>query len=149
VPKNIRDLGEQEIQNLPDSVRQKIAHFVSLGHNRNHLVVGGDFVYVDDELIMMDVMAESDDRQRISASWSARGFTCEVRSSLPGQCWKDLVHVMEGLVMVREGEMEFEIAGKVHHPEIEDELHIPAGAVNSARNIGTKEAIFLYGSKRA
>lgn len=35
------------------------------------------------------------------------------------------------------GEMEFEIAGQVHHPGPGDELMIPAGAVHSARNIGT------------
>jgi len=44
--------------------------------------------------------------------------------------------------------MEFEIAGRVSHPVIGEELLIPAGAVHSARNIGTATARWLYGYKR-
>jgi hypothetical protein len=39
--------------------------------------------------------------------------------------------------------MEFEVAGRVCHPEIGEELLIPAGAVLSARNIGATTAPFL------
>jgi hypothetical protein len=45
--------------------------------------------------------------------------------------------------------MEFEVAGKVHHPRVGEELLIPAGAVHSARNVGTTPARWLYGYKRA
>jgi hypothetical protein len=44
--------------------------------------------------------------------------------------------------------MEFEIASKVHHPQVGEELLIPAGAVHSARNIGRTTARWLYGYSR-
>ena len=50
---------------------------------------------------------------------------------------------------VLEGQMEFEVAGKVRHPQIGEELPIPAGTVHSARNIGTTTVRWLYGYKRA
>jgi hypothetical protein len=41
--------------------------------------------------------------------------------------------------------MEFEIEGKIHHPQPGEELLIPAHAVHSARNIGRTTARWLYG----
>jgi hypothetical protein len=40
--------------------------------------------------------------------------------------------------------MEFEVAGAVHHSKEGDELLIVAGAVHSARNIGSATARWLY-----
>jgi quercetin dioxygenase-like cupin family protein len=51
---------------------------------------------------------------------------------------------MDELVVVLEGEMEFEIAGRVYRPAIGEEVLIPAGAVHSARNIGATTARWLY-----
>ena len=49
--------------------------------------------------------------------------------------------------IIRNGEMEFEVAGQVCHPEVGEELLIPAGAVHSARNIGkTTAGSFSAGS---
>ena len=48
-------------------------------------------------------------------------------------------------MIVLEGEMEFEIEGDIHHPQPGEELFIPAGAVHSARNIGSTTARWLYG----
>ena len=45
--------------------------------------------------------------------------------------------------------MELEIAGQVRHPQVGEELRIPAGAVHSARNIDKTTARWLYGYKRA
>jgi quercetin dioxygenase-like cupin family protein len=44
------------------------------------------------------------------------------------------------LVTVLEGDLEFAIAGQVHHQKIGEELLIPAGAVHSSRNIGKTTA---------
>jgi len=66
----------------------------------------------------------------------------------PGQCWEDFVHETDELVAVLEGEMEFEVAGQVTRPRIGEELLIPAGAVHSARNVGTITARWLYGYAR-
>lgn len=55
------------------------------------------------------------------------------------------MHPVDELVIVLEGQMEFEVAGKIHHPEIGAELFIPAKVVHSARNIGQTTARWLYG----
>jgi quercetin dioxygenase-like cupin family protein len=50
---------------------------------------------------------------------------------------------------VLEGQVEFEVAGQNQHPNVGEELLIPAGTVHSARNIGKTTARWLYGYKRA
>jgi quercetin dioxygenase-like cupin family protein len=85
------------------------------------------------------------DRKEIAAEWANRGFSCDLWTDPPGQRWENLRHAMDELVIVLEGEMEFEVAGRVYHPEIAEELLIPAGDVHSARNIGNTTARWLYG----
>ena len=48
-------------------------------------------------------------------------------------------------MIVLGGEMEFDVDGQVYHPQPGEELLILAGAVHSARNIGTTTARWLYG----
>jgi mannose-6-phosphate isomerase-like protein (cupin superfamily) len=52
------------------------------------------------------------------------------------------------IVMVVDGSVEFEIAGKIHHPEPGEELVIPAGTRHSVRNIGSTTAHWLYGYRQ-
>jgi quercetin dioxygenase-like cupin family protein len=63
----------------------------------------------------------------------------------PGQRWEDFVHDTDELVMVLEGELEFEINGETSHAGPGEEVYIPAGAVHSVRNIGNSTARWLYG----
>jgi quercetin dioxygenase-like cupin family protein len=93
-------------------------------------------------------MMPSIDRDEIAAAWAKRGFGCDLWIDPPGQQWEDFTHATDELVLVLEGEMEFEIAGQVYHPEIGKEILIPAGAIHSARNIGATTAEWLYGYKR-
>ena len=88
------------------------------------------------------------DRDRIAAEWAGRGFSCELWIDAPGQRWEDFTHATDELVIVLEGQMEFEIRGQVQHPQLGEELLIPAGAVHSARNIGSATARWLYGYHR-
>jgi mannose-6-phosphate isomerase-like protein (cupin superfamily) len=88
------------------------------------------------------------DREQVAAAWAKRAFGCELWTDPPGRCWEDFTHATDELVVVLEGEMEFEIAGRVCHPKVGEELLIPAGAVHSARNIGTTTARWLYGYRR-
>jgi quercetin dioxygenase-like cupin family protein len=81
----------------------------------------------------------------VAKGWAARGFSCALWIDPPGQCWEDFVHSTDELVLVVDGQLEFEIEGEVHHPGIGDELYIPAGAVHSVRNIGRSTARWLYG----
>ena len=92
-------------------------------------------------------MAEPD-RTNIAADWTKRGFSCDLWTDPPGQRWEDFTHATDELVTVLHGQMEFEIAGKVHHPKPGEELLIPAEKVHSARNIGMSTAHWLYGYKR-
>jgi quercetin dioxygenase-like cupin family protein len=87
-------------------------------------------------------------REQIAADWASRGFSCELWTDPPGQRWEDFRHATHELVIVLEGDMEFEIAGKVEHPALGQELLIPAGAIHSARNVGHTTARWLYGYKR-
>jgi hypothetical protein len=68
-------------------------------------------------------------REKIAADWASRGFGCDLWTDPPGQTWEDFTHATDELVTVLEGEMEFEVGGKVH----------------SARNIGKSTARWLYG----
>jgi quercetin dioxygenase-like cupin family protein len=85
------------------------------------------------------------DREKIAAEWASKGFGCDLWTDAPGRTWEDFRHATDELVTVLEGQMEFEVAGVVHHPQISQELLIPAGAIHSARNIGTTTARWLYG----
>ena len=84
-------------------------------------------------------------RAEIAQDWAARGFSCELWVDPPGRRWEDFVHSTDELVIVLEGEMEFEINGEIIHPDTGQELYIPAGAVHSARNIGDSTARWLFG----
>jgi mannose-6-phosphate isomerase-like protein (cupin superfamily) len=88
------------------------------------------------------------DRKQVAANWASRGFSCDVWTDPSGQRWEGFTHLTDELVVVLEGEMEFEIAGRVCHPEIGEELLIPAGAIHSTHNIGSTTARWLDGYKK-
>jgi mannose-6-phosphate isomerase-like protein (cupin superfamily) len=88
------------------------------------------------------------DREQVAADRARRGFGCDLWTDSPGRRWEDFIHATDELLLVLEGEMEFEIAGQVCHPAIGDELLVPAGAIHSARNIGATTARWLYGYRR-
>ena len=83
--------------------------------------------------------------QDVSKDWADRGFSCDLWVDQPGQCWEDFVHSTDELVLVLDGELEFEINGEISHPKTGEELFIPAGVVHSVRNIGASTARWLYG----
>ena len=85
------------------------------------------------------------DRQTVSINWADRGFSCDEWVDAPGRSWESYVHATDELVMVVEGDVEFEIDGNVIRPAIGEELFIPAGSVHSVRNIGTTVSKWLYG----
>jgi quercetin dioxygenase-like cupin family protein len=88
------------------------------------------------------------DREQVKCDWTSRGFSCDLGIDPPGQRWDDFTHPTDELVVVLEGEIEFDIAGEVCHPSIGEELLIPASPVHSARNIGATNAKWLLGYKR-
>ncbi len=88
------------------------------------------------------------DRDKIANDWQSRGFTCDLWVDGPGQQWNDFVHDSDEVVVVVEGEMEFEIAGESYHPSIGEEVFIPAGAVHSTHNLGRTTALWLFGYRQ-
>jgi len=84
-------------------------------------------------------------RKEVSENWAERGFSCDLWTDKPGQKWENFVHETDEVVILLEGKMEFEVGGKLFHPEIGEELLIPAKTVHSARNIGNTTARWLYG----
>ena len=85
------------------------------------------------------------DQVGISKAWYDRGFSCDLWVDPPGQRWEGYIHATDELVMLLEGEVEFEIDGKIFRPASGEELFIPAGAVHSVRNIGSTPSRWLYG----
>jgi len=67
------------------------------------------------------------DREKVKEDWAQRGFSCDFWVDLPGRVWTDFVHDTDELVMVVEGEEEFEMNGKKYRPEVGEEFLIPAG----------------------
>ena len=88
------------------------------------------------------------DQERIGRLWAARGFSCGLWVDPPGRVWADFVHDRDELVMVVEGEQEFEMNGRRYRPSIGEELLIPAGTRHTARNVGRVTSRWLYGYKR-
>lgn len=88
------------------------------------------------------------DPATIQNDWTARGFSCDLWVDPPGQRWEDFVHAVDELVMIVEGQVEFEIGGVRQQPEPGVELLIPAGVLHSVRNRGRTTARWLYGYRR-
>ena len=87
------------------------------------------------------------DIDSVRPNWRSRGFGCDVWTDPPGQTWEDYRHAVDELVMVLEGDVQFEIDGQVVQPSAGEELVIPAGVVHSVRNIGNTTSRWLYGYK--
>ena len=88
------------------------------------------------------------DRDKVAADWAKRGFSCDLWIDPPGKRWRNFTHATDELIVVLEGEMEFEIAGQVSHPAVGEEVLIPARAIHSTHNIGATTARWLYGYER-
>jgi|TARA_B100001013_G_scaffold22029_2_gene12327 quercetin dioxygenase-like cupin family protein len=85
------------------------------------------------------------DPNAVRRDWAERGFSCELWEDPPGREWNDFVHPGDELVMVIEGDVEFEVAGKTHRPRPGEEVFIPRGANHSVRNVGKTRATWLFG----
>lgn len=87
------------------------------------------------------------DISSVRSNWHSRGFNCDVWTDPPGQTWEDYRHAVDEVVMLLEGEVEFEIGDEVLRPSVGEEICIPAGVVHSVRNIGKTTSRWLYGYK--
>lgn len=88
------------------------------------------------------------DEAEVKKRWAARGFSCDLWVDPPGRVWKDFVHDTDELVILVEGQEEFEMNGQKQRLRIGEEFLIPVGACHTARNVGTTTSKWLYGYKR-
>jgi len=86
-------------------------------------------------------------QSEIEKDWHSRGFSCSLWTDPPGACWEDYVHDVDELLMVLEGEVEFEMKNKKSILPIGKEILIPAKVVHCVRNIGKTTSKWLYGYK--
>ena len=61
----------------------------------------------------------------------------------PGAVFPGHTHPGEEIIYVIEGEWEYEISGKAVKAKAGDVLFVPAGAIHSAKNVGTGKAVEL------
>src|SRR5262245_21546588 len=88
------------------------------------------------------------DQKAVEKDWNTRGFSCDLWIDAPGRVWRNFIHETDELVMLVEGEEEFEMNGQIYRLEIGQELRIPAGTSHTARNVGRSTSKWLYGYKR-
>lgn len=84
-------------------------------------------------------------RESVRRAWQERGFSCELWVDPPDTVWSDFVHETDELLLMIDGVMLLEIAGRQLRLEAGDEILIPAGARHTVRNIGGTTAHWLYG----
>ena len=77
----------------------------------------------------------------------ARVYGFGVFKDPPSQIWADFSHRSDEHVILGEGEIEIE--GKSQQPQIVKEFFIPVYALNTVRNIGSKNNVWYYGYKNS
>ena len=87
------------------------------------------------------------DHNAVRKIWYSRGFSCDIWIDPPGKVWANFVHGTDEILMLIDGEIELEMDGEILHPEIGDEILIPAGMNHTVRNIGLVTNHWFYGYK--
>ena len=75
---------------------------------------------------------------QLQENWNSRGYSFGVFKDPPGQVSADFFHKTDELVVLAEGEIEIEIEGKSQRPRIGEEVFIPANALHTVRNVGSR-----------
>lgn len=88
------------------------------------------------------------DYEKVKRNWEKRGYSCDIWTDPPGKVWKDYVHNADEIVMLIEGDVEFQFADQVHFPKPGEELIIPAGEKHTVTNIGKTRNRWYYGHKK-
>jgi quercetin dioxygenase-like cupin family protein len=88
------------------------------------------------------------DVEELTRSWDERGFNCEEHTDAPGKGVPRHAFDHDELVVVIEGDIEINVAGKTMRPGKGEEVVIPAGTEHEVRNVGQKPARRLHGFER-
>ena len=73
-------------------------------------------------------MSSPVDQDLVARRWHERGFSCGLWVDPPGQVWENYIHDVDELVLVVQGDVEFEVEEVVRRPHPGEELVIPGGA---------------------
>ena len=84
-------------------------------------------------------------RLEVQNRWRDRGFSCELWVDPPDTVWEDFVHDTDELVLLLDGQVTVEIAGRTLMLELGKEVMLPAGVRHTVRNVGGTSARWLYG----
>ncbi len=84
-------------------------------------------------------------RLEVQGRWRERGFSCELWVDPPETIWEDFVHDADELVLLLDGDVTIEIAGRTLRLEVGQEVLLPAGVRHTVRNVGGNSARWLYG----
>lgn len=84
-------------------------------------------------------------RNEVERRWRERGFSCELWVDPPETIWEDFVHDSDELVLLLDGQVTIEIAGRTLMLEQGKEVMLPAGVRHTVRNVGGTSARWLYG----
>lgn len=84
-------------------------------------------------------------RLEVQGRWRDRGFSCELWVDPPETIWEDFVHDTDELVLLLDGQVTIEIAGRILRLEPGKEVMLPAGVRHTVRNVGGTSARWLYG----
>jgi quercetin dioxygenase-like cupin family protein len=87
-------------------------------------------------------------QQQIKQNWQQRGFSCEIWRDASGQVWSNFIHDTDELVMLIEGEIELSFNDQVYHPQVGEEILIPAGVSHTVVNCGNTNNSWFYGYKQ-
>ena len=88
-------------------------------------------------------------KEQTQAEWAARGFTCDLWVDSPGSVWTDFQHDSDELVLLLDGALVLEMAGRTVRLEPGDEIMIPAGVRHTVRNVDSGVTRWLYGYRQS
>ena len=84
----------------------------------------------------------------LEKNWKERGFSFSTGTIKAGDAVDEAFHEgQDELVLMESGKYEFIIDGEAFIQNGNIEVHIPAGAVHSIRNLGTQDAKIYFGYK--
>ena len=86
--------------------------------------------------------------QELEINWKERGYSFDVGDIKVGDGVDRAVHDnKDELVVIVSGELEVTIDTNTFHPELGQEIFIPAKATHSLKNIGLVDSKICYGYK--
>ena len=85
--------------------------------------------------------------EKIKSDWEKRGFTCEISKTPPGDVWSSPGHETDEVLILLKGEIKISYQGKIFHPNIGEEVLIPANEPHTVINPGKaeNEMYWIYG----